>query len=86
MATINATTNEKIYSIKKWLGLNQSPDGDTKLKYGEAAVMRNWRVTRDGNLRRRPGTAVQETIGAEAVKRLWSGYKKKETIPGEAGK
>lgn len=74
MATINATTNEKIYSIKKWLGLNQSPDGDTKLKYGEAAVMRNWRVTRDGNLRRRPGTAVQETIGAEAVKRLWSGF------------
>lgn len=73
MATIQATTNDRIYPIKKWLGLNQSPDGDTKLKYGEAAAMENWRVTMDGNLRRRPGTELRDTVGSGEVKRLWSG-------------
>jgi hypothetical protein len=73
MATISATTNEKIYPIKRWLGLNQSIDGDTKLKMGEASVMQNWRVTRDGNLRRRPGTELVSSIGSGPVRRLWSG-------------
>ena len=58
MATINASTNEKIIPLKKWLGLNQAPDGDTMLKVGEASVMKNWRVTRDGNLKRRPGLSL----------------------------
>jgi len=73
MATIGGANNDRVFSIKSWLGLNQNPDGDTKLKYGEAAVMENWRITRDGNLRRRQGTAAQETVGVGAVKRLWSG-------------
>lgn len=57
MATISGTTEEKIFQIKAWSGLNENPDGDTKLKLGEASVMRNFRVTRDGNLQRRPGSA-----------------------------
>lgn len=56
MAKISPATNEKIFAIKKWLGLNESPDGDTRLKYGEASVMRNWKITRDNTLQRRPGT------------------------------
>jgi hypothetical protein len=67
MAQIAASTNERIFSIGKWLGLNQNPDGDTKLKYGEAAVMENWRITRDGNLRRRPG---MELVAAFNTSRL----------------
>ena len=59
MATINTRQEEKIYSIKKWLGLNENPDGDTKLKYGEASSMWNWKVTRDKNLQRRPGTQMK---------------------------
>ena len=55
MATIGSNTNEKIFQIKRWLGLNENPDGDTKLKNGEAAYMRNFKVTRDGNLTIRPG-------------------------------
>lgn len=55
MATVSGATNEKVYSIPKWLGLNEHPDGDTRLKLGEAAVMENWKITRDGNLKRRPG-------------------------------
>ena len=55
MATITGATNEKVYSISKWLGLNEHPDGDTNLRMGEAAKMVNWKITRDGNLKRRPG-------------------------------
>lgn len=58
MAKISAATEEKIFQIKQFLGLNENPDGDTKLSMGEAAAMENFRVTRDGNLQRRPGTAL----------------------------
>lgn len=58
MATISAATNEKVYSIPKWLGLNEHPDGSTRLKIGEASQMVNWKITRDGNLKRRPGTKL----------------------------
>ena len=58
MATITAETNEKVYSVPKWLGLNEHPDGDTRLKMGEASKMVNWKVTRDGNLKRRPGSEI----------------------------
>ena len=56
MATITGATNEKIFGVKNWLGLNEHPDGDTRLKLGEASKMVNWKITRDGNLKRRPGT------------------------------
>ena len=55
MATISARTNDKVYSVQKWYGLNEHPDGDTRLKMGEASTMVNWRITRDGNLKLRPG-------------------------------
>ena len=55
MATITAVTSEKVYNIPRWLGLNEHPDGDTRLKMGEASEMVNWKITRDGNLKRRPG-------------------------------
>lgn len=56
MANIRVGTSEKVFQIKVFSGLNESPDGDTKLKLGEAAAMQNWKITRDGNLQRRPGT------------------------------
>ena len=46
MAKIDVSDDAKILQIKKWLGLNESPDGDTGLKTGEAAEMRNFRITR----------------------------------------
>lgn len=55
MATINGVRTDKVYSITKWLGLHEHPDGDTNLRMGEAAKMVNWKITRDGNLKRRPG-------------------------------
>lgn len=75
MANITGSTSEKIFQLKAWGGLHENPDGDTKLKMGEAAVMRNFRVTRDGNLQRRPGTLTVAALSdGDAVKGLWTGY------------
>lgn len=75
MAGINATDNTTTFRIQKWLGLNQSPDGDTGLKMGEAAIMRNFRITREGHLQIRPGYAAKCTLAnGSPVRGLWSGY------------
>lgn len=74
MATISGSTSEKIFQIKAWMGLNENPDGDTKLKLGEAAVMRNFAITRDGNLRRRPGSKKIVSLGSSPVRGMWTGY------------
>ncbi len=55
MAKISSA-NERIISIKSFLGLNENPDGDTNLKTGEAAVMSNFKITDDGSLQIRGGT------------------------------
>lgn len=55
MAEIKASSDEKVFRIQEFLGLNESPDGDTKLKLGEASVMRNFKITRDRSLQKRPG-------------------------------
>lgn len=78
MAAITGSANEKVFQIRAWGGLNENPDGDTKLKMGEAAVMRNFRITRDGNLQRRPGSKEIAALlpeGAEAapVRGIWNG-------------
>ena len=74
MANITGAQNERVFQINKWLGLNQNPDGDTKLRMGEAALMRNWRVTRDGNLQKRPGTRpVLHVHDTDDVKEVWAG-------------
>ena len=67
MATITARTNDKVYSVAKWYGLNESPDGDTRLRMGEASTMTNWRITRDGNLKLRPGQEFLLALGVSYV-------------------
>ena len=81
MATISGSSQEKIFSLKAFLGLHQNPDGDTKLKFGEAADMRNFRITRDGNLQKRPGTRTLATLDeTEPVRGLWNGYVNGEEV------
>lgn len=72
MAFIQTADNERVIRIHKFHGINECPDGETKLKYGEANRMENWKVTRDGNLQRRPGTQTVITL-SDPVKCLWSG-------------
>ena len=74
MAKIN-TTDSAMFQLKKWLGLNESPDGDTGLKMGEAAVMRNFRITRENHLQIRPGYGTVCTLADGApVRGMWHGY------------
>lgn len=75
MARITGAADERIFQIQRWLGVNENPDGDTKLKMGEASVMRNFRVTRDGNLQKRPGTrAVLTVVDEKPIDAVWTGY------------
>ena len=75
MAQVRGTQGRKLFRIEKWLGLNENQDGEAMLNMGEAAVMHNWRVTREGSLQIRPGYAPMCTITADApVKGLWTGY------------
>ncbi len=75
MAKVAAGSDTKIFQIQKWLGLNESPDGDTGLKMGEAAEMRNFCVTQENHLRIRPGYAPMCTMKpGKPVRGLWHGY------------
>ena len=68
----SSTKGEGIFQIKRWLGLNESEDGDTRLKLGVAAQMRNWKITNGGSLQIRPGTKTLFSFTG-AVRGLWSG-------------
>ena len=45
-------------NIERFLGINESPDGDSGLKIGEAAEMYNFRITEEGNLKKLNGCSL----------------------------
>ena len=61
-----------VFKITRWRGINENPDGDTKLGAGEAAEMRNFKITLDGNLQIRPGTKTMLDF-ERPVRGMWSG-------------
>lgn len=69
MARINTGNPAKVFQIKKWLGLHESPDGDTNLKMGELSVMRNFKITDEGHLKIRAGTKTVKDL-----KPLWDAW------------
>lgn len=83
MAQIKGTDNSSILKIQAFLGLNENPDGDTTLKVGEMAEMRNFRITQDKHLQIRPGSKTllsladalsalsEETAGGESETRVY---------------
>lgn len=56
MAQIITSVSEAVYPIKKWLGVNEALEGEASLKMGEAALMRNFKVTAGGALKKRAGS------------------------------
>ncbi len=56
MAKIQTNSNESVWQIKNWLGVNEAPEGQARLKTGEAAAMRNFRITAGGALKKRGGS------------------------------
>lgn len=68
---------KKMYTLDKFLGLNQAGDGDTELKLGEASRMLNFTVTDAHNLRTRPGVLrapFDEARSPSQVLDCWAGY------------
>jgi len=72
MAVVLSGGNVKLFSIKRFLGLNESLDGDTQFQLGEASEMQNWRVTPQYHLRIRPGLKTISRF-AGPVRGLWCG-------------
>ncbi len=72
MASIRGGDNTKIFAIQKFLGLNESLDGDTQLRMGEASGMDNWRVTPQYHLRVRPGLHTLWSFDGP-VRGMWCG-------------
>ncbi|MDR2502420.1 MAG: hypothetical protein LBC78_04130 [Oscillospiraceae bacterium] len=67
-------TGDSVFKISRWLGLNENPDGETELKAGEAAEMRNFRITDSGGLQLRPGyRAIAEKAWDGPVRGVWNG-------------
>lgn len=74
MAASNGT---KMFTVDRFLGINESGDGDTELKMGEASRMENFLVTDAYNLTLRPGVRrVDFDMERTPAKILaaWAGY------------
>ena len=56
MARVNTNVSESVYQIKRWRGVNEAQEGEASLEMGEAAVMRNFKVTAGGALQKRGGS------------------------------
>lgn len=48
-------SDTRMYSVDKFLGINEAEDGKTELKMGEASAMENFAITDGFNLTLRPG-------------------------------
>lgn len=56
MANVSTQVKETVYKIARWKGVNEAQEGEASLEMGEAAVMRNFRVTAGGALKKRGGS------------------------------
>ena len=69
--------SERMFSIDRFLGLNEGADGLRELKMGEASRLVNFAITNDRNLKLRPGVrkvpmpAYDDDLWPLA---MWSGY------------
>lgn len=75
MARVNIKSSASVLKIDAFLGMNEAPDGDTGLKVGEAAVMRNFKITNEANLQLRAGqeTAIESDAPVRGIWRGWLG-------------
>lgn len=83
MAKISTATDEKVFKINKWLGVNQAQEGETRLFSGEAADMRNFRITAGGALRKRPGS--KNVTGLLNAYSISTDYSEVKTLKSESG-
>ncbi len=67
----------KMFTVDRFLGLNESADGNTELKMGQASRMVNWTVTDGYNLATRPGVQrldFDRKRDPAQILALWAGF------------
>lgn len=67
----------KMYTVDKFLGLNEAADGYTELKMGQASRSVNWAITDGFNLTTRPGVQrldFQAERDPAPILAMWAGY------------
>ena len=69
------SNDTRMYTVDKFLGINQSADAKTKLRMGEASEMVNFTVTDGFNLKLRPGLrrVVQYASTTSTIFGSWAG-------------
>ena len=76
-------TGTKMFTVDKFLGINESGDGDTELKMGEASRMENFVITDAYNLALRPGIRRldfnKERDPAKIIA-AWAGFQGEEEL------
>ena len=80
MASSNGT---KMYSVDKFLGINESGDGDTELNMGVASRMENFLVTDACNLTLRPGIRridFDQKRNPATILGVWAGFVRKQEL------
>lgn len=66
-------STNRIFTVDKFLGINESEDGSTELKLGEASLIKNFTITDAGNLQTRPGAALFKRYASEQILNFWRG-------------
>lgn len=79
MAHISANQDVQVLKIQQFQGLNENPDGDTKIKNGELSEMRNFRITRQKHLQLRPGTKT-----VLSLRTAWDAWVNSHSVPTDA--
>lgn len=67
----------KMYTVDKFLGLNEAVDGYTELRMGQASRMVNWTVTDGMNIATRPGVQRLDFMQERepgTILAMWAGY------------
>ena len=64
---------EKIFTVDRFLGLNESVDSATELKLGEASKIENFNITDDYNLKTRSGV-TKIFHDCTTIKAIWEGF------------
>ena len=65
------SSDMRMFTVDRFLGLRESGDGDTELEMGTASKMENFYITDDYNLRLRPGAVRFDSFGD--ILGVWSG-------------
>lgn len=72
-----STTGSQMFTVDKFLGLNESGDGDTELQMGEASRMENFTITDAYNLALRPGIRRLDSTEVRTptpILAAWAGF------------